>query len=163
MIGAGGVARAVIAGVMDAGAKVTIYNRTLHRAQALAREFKCRAEALDQVAQTDAEILINCTSIGMSPQTDACPVPDGVIREGMTVFDTIYNPLETVLLQRAKAAVARTVSGAEMFIRQAMAQYKIFIGREPEEELMRRVVLDRLLKEQTIQKHIRESEDRGEG
>lgn len=163
VVGAGGVARAVVAGLMDAGAKVTIYNRTLHRAQALAREFKCRAEGLEELAHMDAEILINCTSIGMYPQTDACPVPDGVIGEGMTVFDTIYNPLETVLLQKAKAAGARIVSGADMFIRQAMAQYKIFIGREPDEELMRRVVLDRLLKEQTIQKGIGESGDRGEG
>jgi 3-dehydroquinate dehydratase/shikimate dehydrogenase len=144
VVGAGGAARAVVAGLMDAGARVTIYNRTLHRAQALAREFKCRAEELDQLIQTDAEILINCTSIGMYPQTAACPVPDGVIRKDMTVFDTIYNPLETVLLQRAKAAGARTVSGAEMFVRQAMAQYKIFIGRQPDEELMRRVVLEKL-------------------
>jgi 3-dehydroquinate dehydratase/shikimate dehydrogenase len=144
VIGAGGVARAVVAGLMDAGAKVTIYNRTLHRAQALAREFKCKAEELDGVAKTDAEILINCTSIGMYPQTDACPMPDGVLRKEMTVFDTVYNPLETVLLQKAKAVGARTVSGAEMFIRQAMAQYKIFIGREPDEELMRRVVLEKL-------------------
>jgi len=163
VIGAGGVARAVIAGLMDAGAKVTIYNRTLHRAQALAREFKCRAEKLEAIAHTDAEILINCTSIGMSPQAEACPVPEGVIREGMTVFDTIYNPLETVLLQRAKAAGARTVSGADMFVRQAMAQYKIFIGREPDEELMRRVVMDRLQKEQTIQQGIGGSGDQGEG
>jgi 3-dehydroquinate dehydratase / shikimate dehydrogenase len=144
VVGAGGVARAVVAGLMDAGARVTIYNRTLHRAQALAREFKCKAAELDQIAQSDAEILINCTSIGMYPQTQACPVAEGVIRPEMTVFDTVYNPLETVLLQRARTAGARTVSGAEMFVRQAMAQYKIFIGPQPDEELMRRVVLEKL-------------------
>lgn len=144
VIGAGGVARAVVAGLVDAGANVTIYNRTLSRGQALAAEFQCRAAELETVAQTDARILINCTSIGMYPKTDACPVPEGAIRKDMTVFDTIYNPLETELLKKAKAADAKTVNGAEMFIRQAMAQYKIFIGQDADEELMRRIVYERL-------------------
>jgi 3-dehydroquinate dehydratase/shikimate dehydrogenase len=140
VIGAGGVARAVVAGLADAGARVTIYNRTVSRAKSLAKEFRCKAENLDAVCKTNAEILINCTSIGMHPRTDACPVPEEVIRKDMIVFDTVYNPIETMLLSKAKAAGARVVNGAEMFIRQAIAQYKIFIGQEPDENLIRRLI-----------------------
>jgi 3-dehydroquinate dehydratase/shikimate dehydrogenase len=80
----------------------------------------------------------------MHPNVETCPVPDGVIREDMIVFDTVYNPLETKLLKNAKAAGAMVVDGAEMFVRQAMAQYKIFIGDEPDEDLMRKVVYESL-------------------
>jgi len=71
-------------------------------------------------------------------------VPGGYLNDTMTVFDTVYNPLETKLLKMAKDAGAKTVNGAEMFIRQAMAQYRIYIGDEPDEELMRKVVSDKL-------------------
>lgn len=144
VVGAGGVARAVVAGLVDMGARVTIYNRTVSKAQALANEFRCKAAQLDALTQTDAAVLINCTSVGMRPNTEGCPVPDGVLKPEMMVFDTVYNPMETVLLKKARRIGARTVSGAEMFIRQAMAQYRIFIGREPAEALMRKIVYDRL-------------------
>ncbi|MBP8605324.1 MAG: shikimate dehydrogenase [Phycisphaerae bacterium] len=144
VVGAGGVARAVVAGLVDMGARVTIYNRTVSKAQALANEFRCKAAQLDALSQTEAAVLINCTSVGMRPNTEGCPVPEGVLNPEMTVFDTVYNPMETVLLKKARQIGARTVSGAEMFIRQAMAQYRIFIGREPDEALMRKIVYDRL-------------------
>lgn len=144
VLGAGGAARAIVAGLTSAGAKITIFNRTLSRAEALAAEFGCKAESLEAVGAADAEILINCTSIGMYPKTGACPMPQGVLHKDMVVFDTIYNPLETELLKQAKAAGAQTVNGAEMFIRQAMAQYKIFIGQDPDECLMREIVINGL-------------------
>ena len=144
VIGAGGASRAVVAGLVDVGARVTVYNRTAKKADSLAQEFRCRAAGVDELPQIDAQVLVNCTSLGMHPDVDICPVPDGVLKEGMTVFDTVYNPLETKLLKNAKAAGAKVVNGAEMFIRQAMAQYKIFIGDEPNEDQMRKVVYQRL-------------------
>jgi shikimate 5-dehydrogenase len=89
----------------------------------------------------DAGVVINCTSIGMHPKVDASPAPAESIKSDMVVFDTVYNPLETLLLKYAKDAGAKTVTGAEMFVRQAMAQYKIFTGKEADEELMRQTVL----------------------
>ncbi|MCI0499425.1 MAG: shikimate dehydrogenase [Planctomycetales bacterium] len=144
VVGAGGVARAVVAGLVTAGARVTIYNRTVSKALSLAREFRCRAAAVDELPRTDAEVVVNCTSVGMHPNVDSCPVPEGVLKADMTVFDTVYNPLQTQLLKNAQSVGAKTVSGAEMFIRQAMAQYKIFIGQEPDEALMRKIVYERL-------------------
>lgn len=144
VLGAGGAARAVVAGLTDLGARVTIYNRTVKKAQSLAQEFRCKAASIDELADLNAAVVINCTSVGMHPDSDASPLPEGVIKPDMTVFDTVYNPVETRLLRQAKAAGAATVNGAEMFIRQAMAQYKIFIGDDPDQARMRQVVLNHL-------------------
>jgi len=146
VIGAGGAARAVVAGLTEAGARVMIYNRTLSRALALAREFHCEALPYEAVDALDAEVVINCTSIGMHPHTEASPVPAIVWKPGMVAFDTVYNPLKTLFLRQAEEAGARTVSGAEMFIRQAITQYRHLIGQKPDEKLIRRVVEGRLSK-----------------
>ncbi|MDD5135347.1 MAG: shikimate dehydrogenase, partial [Phycisphaerae bacterium] len=126
VIGAGGAARAIIAGLADVGAKVTIYNRTVEKAHNLALEFGCHGAGLDNVKTLDTEIIINCTSVGMHPKTDASPVPAECLKSSMVVFDTIYNPAETLLLKQAKQAGAKTVSGIEMFIGQAAEQFKLF-------------------------------------
>jgi 3-dehydroquinate dehydratase/shikimate dehydrogenase len=144
VIGAGGVARAVVAGLADVGARVTIYNRTVSKAESLGKEFGCKFASIDELSQTQATVLVNCTSLGMHPNIETTPVPDGVIHKDMIVFDTVYNPLETKLLKDTKAAGATAVNGAEMFIRQAMAQYKIYIGSELDENLMRKVVYESL-------------------
>ncbi|MHC4962567.1 MAG: shikimate dehydrogenase family protein, partial [Planctomycetota bacterium] len=144
VVGAGGVARAVVAGLADVAARVTIYNRTVSKAESLAKEFGCKSASIDELSQTKATILINCTSLGMHPHVEISPVPDGVVREDMIVFDTVYNPLQTKLLADAKTAGATVVDGAEMFIRQAMAQYKIYVGSAPDEERMRQVVYQSL-------------------
>lgn len=144
VVGAGGVARAVVAGLTDVGAKVTIYNRTVSKAEALAEEFVCRYAGLDKIREMEAEVVVNCTSIGMHPYVESSPVPADCIKTTMVVFDTVYNPIDTQLLKEAKAKGARTVNGAQMFIRQAMAQYKIFIGTDADEEVIRKTVFARL-------------------
>lgn len=144
VIGAGGVARAVVAGLADVGARVRIYNRTISKAESLAKEFGCKFASIDELGQTEAAIVINCTSLGMHPNIDTSPVSEGYLKPDMTVFDTVYNPLKTKLLRQAETVGATVVNGAEMFIRQAMSQYKIYIGSDPDEELMRKVVYKKL-------------------
>ena len=144
VLGAGGVSRAVVAGLTEVGARVRIYNRTLSKAESLAKEFRCKFAGMDELTEHTADVVVNCTSMGMHPNVDTCPVPEGYLTADMTVFDTVYNPLETKLLKKAKEAGAKTVNGAEMFIRQAMAQYHIYIGEEPDEALMREMVYERL-------------------
>jgi len=151
VVGAGGAARAVVAGLVDVGAKVTVYNRTVAKAQALSEEFKCRYAPLEALTQMDAQVVINCTSIGMHPDVDKTPVPAEYIKSNMTVFDTVYNPAETLLLKQAAKAGAKTISGIEMFVRQAMAQYKLFIGTaEPPEKTMRETILSCLSQENGV-------------
>lgn len=144
VVGAGGVSRALVAGLADAGAKVTIYNRTLERAQELAADFGCEAAGLDRLTQLDAKLIVNCTSIGMHPKVDASPVPAECLRADMAVFDTVYNPAETLLLKQAKACGAKTIDGVAMFVNQAAAQFRLFTGQPANTDLMREVVLDYL-------------------
>ncbi len=144
VIGAGGAARAIVAGLADAGAKVTIYNRTVSKAHNLALEFGCHSAGLDAIEQMDAEIIINCTSIGMYPKTDASPVPIKCLKSSMVVFDTVYNPMETPLLKGAKQVGAKTVSGAEMFINQAAEQFKLFTHKDCPMEILRKATLNAL-------------------
>ncbi len=144
IVGAGGVARAVVAGLNDAGAKIKIYNRTVERGENLAAEFGCEFAPLDELGNMDAKLLVNCTSIGMYPKTDATPVPAQYLKKDMAVFDTVYNPAETILLKDAGGAGAKTIDGVSMFVNQAMAQFKLFTNEVGDAGLMRKVVLDNL-------------------
>jgi len=143
ILGAGGAARAIVAALRHYHAEVTIYNRTLSRAEGLAAEFGARAEPLGAAKDLDAEIVINCTPIGMHPKMDASPL-ERIPSCAKVVFDTIYNPIETRLLRLAADAGARTVSGLEMFTNQAVAQFEIWTDRPAPREVMRQVVIDRL-------------------
>lgn len=144
VVGAGGVSRAIVAGLTDAGARVTIYNRTVERAQELAADFDCEAAGLEGLSLLDAKLLVNCTSIGMHPKVDASPVPAECLKPDMVVFDTVYNPAETLLLKQAKANGAKTIDGVAMFVNQAAAQFRLFTGQPADVALMRKVVLEGL-------------------
>jgi 3-dehydroquinate dehydratase/shikimate dehydrogenase len=142
VLGAGGAARAVVAGLTDVHAKVTIYNRTLEKARLLADEFHCHYAVLDPSVRIPSDIIINCTSIGMYPSVNVSPLASEVLRSEMVVFDTIYNPSQTLLLKQASTVGAKTVSGIEMFIRQAAAQFKIFTSIQPDEQIIRDCVMN---------------------
>jgi 3-dehydroquinate dehydratase/shikimate dehydrogenase len=140
IVGAGGAARAIVAGMSEAGAELTIYNRTLGKARELAGEFGCGFAALEGLRDMDAKLLVNCTSVGMQPDVEATPVPREYFRSGITVFDTIYNPVETRLLREAKDAGAKTISGMDMFINQAIAQFKLFTGKDADIDFVRQKI-----------------------
>jgi 3-dehydroquinate dehydratase/shikimate dehydrogenase len=131
VIGAGGVAKAIVAGLSDAGAKITIYNRTIERGEKLAAEFGCEFAPLEDLANLDAKLVINCTSVGMHPNIDETPIPQQNLKKNMVVFDTIYNPQQTLLLKQAEEKGAKTIDGLSMFINQAAAQFKLFTGKDP--------------------------------
>jgi len=144
VVGAGGVSRAIVAGLTDVGARVTIYNRTFAKAEALAGQFACTARSLGELQRLDAKVVINCTSIGMHPRVGETPVPAGLLKKDMVVFDTVYNPLETRLLREARELGATVVDGVRMFVNQAAAQFSLFCGLDAPRDVMRRVVLSRL-------------------
>ncbi len=140
VIGAGGVSRAIVAGLSDAGAKITIYNRTVKRAEDLAGEFGCEFAGLDGLKKLNAKLVINCTSIGMYPKINATPLHTEYLRKDMVVFDTVYNPIETLLLKQAEKAGTKTIDGVSMFVNQAAAQFKLFTGKTADTKLMRKVI-----------------------
>lgn len=143
VLGAGGVSRALVAALRHYGAEVTIYNRTLSRAEALAEEFSCTAAPLEEANQTGAEILLNGTAIGMHPHVDASPVQH-ISSSVRVVFDTVYNPLHTRLLEQARQAGCLCVSGLEMFLQQAAVQFERWTGLPAPRQVMREAALHRL-------------------
>jgi len=141
MIGAGGVARAIGYGVLKKGAKLSIVNRTEEKGRRLAADLGCGFLRMEDVQWDAVEILINATSIGMSPDIDRSPVKADVLKD-MVVFDTVYNPGRTRLLKMAAENGCETVSGVEMFVNQAARQFLLWTGKECSKELMKKAVLE---------------------
>ncbi len=144
LIGAGGAGRAIAFGLVDRGARLTIANRTRAKADALAEELGCESIPLEDIRNWRGDVLVNATSVGMHPREDASPAPAEMIRPGMVVFDAVYNPMETKLLREAAARGAATVSGFDMFVKQAAAQFELWFDRPAPAEVMARVVGERL-------------------
>ena len=144
LLGAGGAARAASQAMLRHGARVTVTNRTRERGQQLALEMECGFLLWENRSTEDYDVLINCTSVGMYPMVDETPFPEHWLRESTLVFDTVYNPEQTLLLKQARDRGCATVTGVEMFVRQAARQFEIFTGqtapREYMEETMRRAM-----------------------
>ncbi|MCP4248533.1 MAG: shikimate dehydrogenase [bacterium] len=146
VLGAGGVARAMVAGLRDCGARVTLFNRSADRAKVLADEFDCVCRPWsDRNRPSEADLLINCTSLGMWPEVDETPVSAERLAEPLVVFDTVYNPVQTRLLREAAAAGCRIIDGLTMFVNQAALQWAIWMGRSTADKALMRRVVERCL------------------
>lgn len=139
LLGAGGVARSLAFGLKQAEAEVCIVNRSADRAETLALETGAVSqpwESRHKIAQA-SEIIIQCTPLGMSPRVEESALEPGDFHPAQVVFDTIYTPEWTKFLSFAKKAGAMTLSGVDMFIRQAAMQSRLFTnGHEPPTEEM---------------------------
>lgn len=145
ILGAGGVARSIAFGLARRGANLTITNRHDERATSLAEEAGCRTVNWGQRASTLAEVIINCTPVGMHPDVDDTPVPPATFNKpGMTAFDTIYHPENTMFLKLARERGCTTVTGADMFVRQAAEQFKLYTGSDAPLEVMRETLQRKL-------------------
>ena len=155
VIGAGGVARAIVAGFVNYGSHVVVHNRTYEKAQSLAKQFATSGAALDRmgkveparledVADSPCQLMVNCTSVGMHPDPEASPMPDAKFGPGTVVFDTVYNPSFTQLLRQARAAGCVTIGGGEMFIRQAAAQFQLWTAQPAPMDVLRKTLNQQL-------------------
>jgi 3-dehydroquinate dehydratase/shikimate dehydrogenase len=137
ILGAGGAARAIGWGLKQRGADVIFSNRTLERAGELAMELGARVLPWEERHEVACGLLVNCTPSGMHPDLDSTPYDGNRLDSRMVVFDTVYNPEQTLLVKQARQAGCKVITGVEMFVRQAAYQYKLFTGREPPVALMR--------------------------
>ncbi len=137
VLGAGGSSRAICYGLLKKGADVTICNRTLERAEKIATDFGCRARPLTDAANLRAGLLINTTSVGMSPNVDEMPIPEHAVKNFDIVMDIVYSPLETKLLKKAKEAGKKTISGIEMLLNQAAWQFEFWTGEKAPRDVMK--------------------------
>lgn len=144
ILGSGGSARAVILGLFQLGCELTVYGRSEQKTRTLAEEFGAQAKDWEQRSKRRGELLINCTSVGMWPHVDESPMSEDSLRGCRLVFDLVYHPLETKLLREARAIGASTLSGLDMFIRQAATQFELWTGALPDVELARQLVTDEI-------------------
>lgn len=144
LLGAGGVARSIAFGLARRGAIVTVTNRHDERSARLAEDVGCRALNWSNRASIHTDILINCTPVGMHPNVDDTPMPPAGFQPGMTVMDTVYHPENTMFLKLARERGCKTVSGVDMFVRQAAHQFHLYTGLEAPLEVMRDVVRRKL-------------------
>jgi shikimate dehydrogenase len=151
VLGAGGVARAIVAGLVEEKAVVTIFNIVPADAEKLANEFNCKWKEWSAI-DSNCEVLINATSVGMSPNIDSMPIDAKLLKKEMLVFDVVYNPLETKLVKEAKKIGCTAIPGVEMFLGQAYAQVKLFTGKDAPKQLMKKLLLKELEKMQSAHK-----------
>ena len=144
VLGAGGSARAVVYGLLKQGAgRVSIANRTLERAhrliQALGSPRNAEAAPLGMTETSNGwDLIVNCTTLGMrhAPGEKETPLPSHAIPANSLVYDLVYNPEETPLLQAAAKAGARTLGGLPMLIYQGVEAFRLWTGREAPVEVM---------------------------
>ncbi len=137
LLGAGGVARAIGVGAKDRGGEIQVASRTYEKAVELAAKLEGTAIPWEERHSANADILVNCTPVGMHPNMNDTPFEEAGLTRGMIVFDTIYNPEQTLLIKQARNHDCRTVTGVEMFVRQAELQFKLFTGEEAPLDIMR--------------------------
>jgi len=102
-------------------------------------------EPLEGLASSDASIVINTSTVGMRGHSEnASPVPRAFLRNRIAAYDLVYNPIETRFLQDARAMGCLTISGIEMLVAQAGAQFELWTGKKAPMDLMREAALRKL-------------------
>ncbi len=156
VLGAGGAARAAAYALAQAGCAVVVYNRTVARAAGLARHmhglgllgsvnWASSETALRTLDLTQFALLVNATPVGMWPNCDDTPWPEGMhLPSHWVVLDLVYNPLETRLLREARQAGARTIDGLGMLVWQGALASELWTGCAPPADLMRAAALEAL-------------------
>jgi len=148
ILGAGGASRGISFILAERGANLVILNRTWDKARECASRVsqvfqrEVRALRLDKEnlreALTEADILVNATSVGMSPNINETPFPSKLLKSGLVVFDIVYNPIKTKLLGEAEAVGAKTIGGLNMLAWQGALAFEQFTGRKAPVELMKK-------------------------
>jgi 3-dehydroquinate dehydratase/shikimate dehydrogenase len=150
VLGAGGAARAAVFGLKERGAEIWILNRTAVKGQKLARQAKARTIKRADLRKIAFDVIINATPVGMGNTRD-CPLKDEEI-QARIVFDMVYDPVETHLLQVARAKGIAVIPGVEMFVQQAARQFEIWTGKPAPAGDMLRAVTIRLQDRASAQK-----------
>ena len=145
ILGAGGSARAVVYGLVQAGANVHILARRVTQAQQLATDFagesSIQADSLAAlpalVKSLKTPLIVNTTPLGMSPEVDRTIWPDSTsFPPGTFVYDLVYNPRQTRFMQQAQAAGCKTSNGLGMLIHQGALAFELWTGQKPDLQLM---------------------------
>ncbi len=144
LLGAGGSARAIGFGLLEAGASLTIASRTQEKGVALAKLLGCPWLPLAEATSARGDALVNATSLGMAPQQELLPIAQEALVNFQVVMDIVYAPLKTRLLQAAGQAGCQTINGLAMLLYQGVAQFELWTGLQAPVEVMRQSLLTSL-------------------
>jgi len=144
VLGAGGAARAAVYGLGRAGARVSVVNRTRERADTMLANLSihlpkldARAVSFEDVARDTIDLLVNCTPSGMYPNVNDSAWDESVpFPHEVTVYDMIYRPSKTRLMQQAESHGGRAINGLGMLVRQAAAAFTLWTGVNPPLDVM---------------------------
>ena len=139
VLGSGGAARAAVWALVQAGARVEVWNRTPGRAEALAAELGARYSADPGYA----EIVVNATSVGLDPNIDpfkAFPLKADTFETGSCVIDMVYGSAETRFLQAARSQGALVIDGLELLLAQGVASFERWTGKMAPRMAMREAI-----------------------
>lgn len=141
VLGAGGSAKAITYALAEIGCKIVIANRTIERAGDLveglnavfgvntAKAVELQREVLaEEVLKTD--LLVNTTSVGMYPDVNGIPIPADLLHSNLMVYDLVYNPLKTRLVDEAQSRGAKAIAGLGMLVYQGALSLEMWIGKE---------------------------------
>lgn len=142
IVGNGGAARGAAFALAEAGAQLSLTGRNIDRVRALAKICGGEPLAPEQTLQRHFDAVVHATPLGMHPHTDECFFHDVI--PGDIVFDMVYNPLETVLIKRAKEQGKEVIPGFQMFIEQAVRQFEIWTGESAPRSAMEKAAMDSL-------------------
>jgi shikimate dehydrogenase len=154
VLGAGGAARAAVYGLVLEGAEVVVVNRTMDKAHYMLFQLTVsagiqgvRTLTLDEAVEWQPSLIVNSTSAGMYPKVDDTPWINGVpMVEGVTLYDMVYTPAQTKLMQQVEDAGGRAIGGLGMLVRQGAEAFKIWTGVEPPIDVMLDTVRSELAK-----------------
>lgn len=136
VLGAGGAARAAVVGLCGAGADVRVASRSLDKARTMIANLalsnirlSARAIGLTDLSAEPIDVVVNCTPAGMMPDSKATPWPDSVpFPDGVVVYDMIYKPARTRMMQQAENRGGRAVGGLGMLVHQGAAAFERWTG-----------------------------------
>ena len=147
MLGAGGAARAIIAGFQKENAKeVTIVNRTKSKGDKLAKfsseiGLNSVSKSIEDMNRFDSkfDIVVNASSLGLKDEKNI--IPSRLLDEQTTVYDIVYKPVKTDLINIAKEKKSRIIFGYEMLLGQAIRSFEIWLDKQAPYEAMKRSIL----------------------
>jgi len=147
IVGAGGAARAIAFALAEENATIVITNRTQERGLKLAEDVRKAGECIfypfNKIEEIRTDIIINATPLGMKEFERKLAVPESIVKD-VIVFDTVYNPKETPLIALAKQRGCKVIYGIDMLVYQGAESFRIWTGRNPPVEVMKRAAIEKL-------------------
>ncbi len=145
VIGAGGAARAVIYGLLERGARVTVFARDPQKARPISEWCGAPVAPIESLEASDVRVVINVSPVGMRGHSEgSSPVPRSALAGRRIAYDLVYNPIDTRFLIDARAEGCRTISGLEMLVAQAGFQFELWTGKKPPLDVMREAAMAKI-------------------